>query len=451
MAEAELRRVLMVSPHFPPDTTAGTHRVRLLAPHLKEFGWLPTVLTVDPRDYEGRLDPDLAELVPPDLEVIRCRAWTAATTRKFKLGDLGARAFAGLWRETKRLLTERRYDAFFVTVFPMYPALLGPLVKRKFGVPFVLDYIDPWVGAWGKTVGGGPNGTPDWKSRWSRRLGEFLEPKAARAADAITAVSAATYEQIKERNPKLPCQVFAEIPYGGEAADFAALRNNPRPNPYFDPKDGDFHLCYVGTLLPLGFETLRAVLKAVRRLKELDPAAYGKLRLHFFGTSNQTAADSPQRVIPIAEEIGVAERVSEVALRIDYLDALTVQNQSSALMLMGSSERHYTASKLYPALLAERPILAAYHAESTVSSILASSVKPPVARLVTYGDDERAESKIETLAAHLRSLIADPVYDRGCIDWSEIERFSARSLAGKLAATFDQAVKASMKQRAASA
>ncbi len=54
-----MRRVLMISPHFPPDSTAATHRVRLLAPHLPAHGWQPTVLTVDPRDYEGRLDPDL--------------------------------------------------------------------------------------------------------------------------------------------------------------------------------------------------------------------------------------------------------------------------------------------------------------------------------------------------------------------------------------------------------
>ena len=27
-----MRRVLIISPHFPPDTTAATHRVRLIAP-----------------------------------------------------------------------------------------------------------------------------------------------------------------------------------------------------------------------------------------------------------------------------------------------------------------------------------------------------------------------------------------------------------------------------------
>ena len=42
-----MKRVLMVSPHFPPDTSAASHRVRLLAPHLPEFGWEPTVVTVE--------------------------------------------------------------------------------------------------------------------------------------------------------------------------------------------------------------------------------------------------------------------------------------------------------------------------------------------------------------------------------------------------------------------
>ena len=94
-----LRRVLLISPHFPPDSSAGTHRARLLAPHLGEHGWEPTVLTVDPRDYEGALDPVLAESVPADLRVVRARAWPARITRPFGVGDLGLRALEGLWRE----------------------------------------------------------------------------------------------------------------------------------------------------------------------------------------------------------------------------------------------------------------------------------------------------------------------------------------------------------------
>ena len=427
----------MVSPHFPPDTTAATHRVRLLAPHLPDLGWEPTILTVDPRDYEGRLDPELAELVPSSLRIVRCRAWSARWTRKTGIGDLGLRSFAGLWRSCNRLLRNEEFDAFFVTVFPMYPALLGPLVKRRFHIPFVLDYIDPWVGAWGATTGAGPGGTPDLKSRLSRSVGAVLEPIAVRAADALTAVSAATYEQILERNPDRRGIPFVEIPYGGEPADFERLRRNPRPNPYFDTSDGLCHISYVGTLLPLGFETLRAVLKALRSLRESRPELYEKVRLHFFGTSNQTHIDAAERVLSVAREIGVAERVTEVAPRIDYLDALTVQVQSQALLMMGSSEPHYTASKLYPGLLARRPILAVYHAESTVVRILGEAASPPSARVVAYDDRCRAEDRVREIADQLAQLIQDPLYDPAAVDLGRLEQFSARTLAGRLAECLD--------------
>ena len=428
----------MVSPHFPPDTSAGTHRVRLLAPHLAKFGWEPTVVTVDPRDYESRLDSGLAELVPPDLRVVRSRAWSVEATRRFGIGDLGLRAMRGLYRTCSGLLRRERFDVLFITIYPSYTALLGPMLKRRFGIPFVLDYQDPWVGSWGLTVGGGANGQPDFKSRLSRFIATRLEPIAARAADAITAVSAGTYEAIRERYDGFDTKLYAAIPLGGEPADFDQLRQQPRENPYFDSADGCCHVCYVGTLLPLGFETLRALLKAAALLAERQPELYRKLRLHFFGTSNQTASDAEPRVLPVAEELGVADCVTELAPRIDYPDALTVQTQASAILMLGSSERHYTASKLYPGLLARRPILAVYHEASSVVEILCRATTPPTVRVVTYGDAERAESCVEAIYKNLAALVAEPVYRPADIEMDEVKEFSAESLAGKLAEVFEK-------------
>ena len=97
-----MRRLLMISPHFPPDSSAGTHRVRLLAPHLEAHGWTPTVLTVDERDYEGRIDPGLRSLVPASLAVERIRALSPRLTRSIGVGDLGLRALPGLRRAAFR-------------------------------------------------------------------------------------------------------------------------------------------------------------------------------------------------------------------------------------------------------------------------------------------------------------------------------------------------------------
>src|SRR5947209_2815017 len=142
-----MRRVLMVSPHFPPDSSAAAHRVRLLAPYLAASGWTPTVVTLEPAAYEGRLDPELAALVPTSLDVIRAGAWEATRMRRFGIGDLGLRAWTGLRESCRDLLSRQRFSAIFITVYPVYPALLGPRLKREFRVPFVLDYQDPWVGA----------------------------------------------------------------------------------------------------------------------------------------------------------------------------------------------------------------------------------------------------------------------------------------------------------------
>src|SRR5207248_9778810 len=99
-------------------------------------------------------------------------------------------------------------------IHPTYPALLGPMLKRKFGLPFVLDYQDPWVGAWGRSVGPASNGRPDLKSRASRLVATRLEPIALRAADAVTAVSRATYEQALARAPPARPGIVEGLPTG---------------------------------------------------------------------------------------------------------------------------------------------------------------------------------------------------------------------------------------------
>src|ERR1041385_11967 len=225
-----MRRALMVSPHFPPDAGAATHRVRLLAPHLPKYGWDPTVLTVQPTSYEGRLDPELIELVPASLRVVRCRAWNLHWTRRLGFGDLGLRAFQGLYKTCIQLLNQENFNVLFITIFPGYPALLGPIMRRRFGVPYVLDYIDPWVSAWGLEVGGGPTGRSDLKSRATRWIATQVEPIALRHAAAITAVSAATYEQILARMPEVGDVPRAAIPFGGEPDDLEYVRRHPRRN-----------------------------------------------------------------------------------------------------------------------------------------------------------------------------------------------------------------------------
>jgi len=123
--------------------------------------------------------------------------------------------------------------------------------------------------------------------------------------------------------------------------------------------------------------------------------------------------------------------------RIDYLDALTVLTRASGIVLLGTSEPHYTASKLYPALLARRPILALFHNASSVVSILKAIGTEPTVRLVSYDRAPLADAAIEEVACHLRALAACCAYRAGDVSLDRAGEWSAERLAGRLARVLD--------------
>ena len=438
-ARMSSRRVLMVSPHFPPDTSAGAHRVRLLAPYLAEFGWEPTVMTIEASAYEGRLDPDLARLVPAGLRLVRARAWSPGRTRRFGVGDLGLRSFHGLKHACEELVRQERFDALFITIYPTYTALLGPILKRRYGIPFVLDYQDPWVGSWG--LDAGPGGVPDFKSRISRAIAARLEPIAVRSADALTAVSARTYEDVLARIPDARPRTCAAIPLGVDASDLAAVAQASRRNPCFDAGDGHVHVSYVGTLLPKGHAIAQSVCLALARLRQRQPDLFSQLRVHFVGTSNQRDSQARPCALPMAEAAGVSAIVDEMAPRVDYLDALNAQAQSHAILLLGSSEPHYTPSKVFPALLTGRPIIAVYHQASPVIEILRREIN---ARIITVDDDGPGERQVEEIAAALSWAVTAPPRVRSEGRDDVLQAWSARTLAGQLARVFDDVAATAM-------
>jgi hypothetical protein len=213
------RRLLIVSPHFPPDASAGAHRARVLAPYLSDCGWDPIVVTVNPAGYEGALDPELGASLDRRVPVIRVPIWPAARTRRVGLGDLGLRAFVPLYRVARL----QRADAIYLTTYPVYPAAFAPRLKRAIGAPLVIDLQDPWVGAWGLTVGGGPNGRPDWKSRASRALASRIEAVAIPAADALTSVSSGLLDELASRYPSAAARPRLTLPIGIDPRDVEAL------------------------------------------------------------------------------------------------------------------------------------------------------------------------------------------------------------------------------------
>ena len=61
--------VLLVSPYWLPSNLSGVQRVRVMSRALRDYGWAPTIVTVDYHDYEELPDLSSLRLIRADVPV----------------------------------------------------------------------------------------------------------------------------------------------------------------------------------------------------------------------------------------------------------------------------------------------------------------------------------------------------------------------------------------------
>lgn len=423
-----MKRLALVAAHFPPSNLAGVHRARLWAQHLEEFGWRPTIVTTHYDYYEEKLDWDLFDLVPKSLDVVRT---TALPVRPIRIiGDIGVRAFVWHYRALKELSRRDRIDFVHVTIPSNFTALLGALLERSCGTPYGIDYQDPWVHEW---PGSKTFGSKAWASR---KLSQHLEPFAVRRASLITGVAPSYFEGVLERNPLLHRTVItAAMPIGFAERDFVAVRGALTQPSEFDPADGMFHIVYAGALLPQGHKVLEALFAGLRHLATQHPSIAARLRVHFIGTGKSPDDRVGYNVMPIARGAGVEQMVTEHPHRMGYVAVLRHLVHASAVLVIGSTEAHYTPSKVFQSVQSRRPVLALLHEASTAVEILRSS---RAGEAITLTENRLPAATDVALA--LRRIVDSDWYDPNAVDWAAFEQYSARESARALAAALDQAM-----------
>ncbi len=424
---AASRTVAILAPDFPPSNLPSSIRARLFASHLAEFGWQPVVITTSAEHYAGPLDPDNEKLLPPDLEIIRTGALPARWMRRLGVGDVGMRSLWHHWRALRKLTRSRRVDLLFITVPPCVPMILGRLAYHLLRLPYVIDYQDPWITEvyWHVPKSQRP---PKWPLAYA--MARLLEPFAIRHAAHITGVSDGTSRDVLSRYPHRNIG-STTLPFGAEPADFDYLKRYPRRNGFFARGDGSFHIVYAGVCIPGMFPALRAVFGGLCELRKSNPDLSARVRLHFIGT-NYAVTGGEARVRPIAAEYGLEGAVDETPARVPYLDALQLLLDADALLILGTNEPHYTASKIYPYALAGKPILAILHGESSAVESLAALTP---ARILTFDAEHPAEGLVDQAKLALEALESDPLQ---VPDRRRLAEHSAVAMTRKLAAVFEE-------------
>ena len=431
---SEMKRVLIVGADFAPSSLPPATRIRFFASHLAEFGWEPIVLSTKPEYYDWPTDAENENLLPESLKVVRTKAWSPGWTRKIGFGDVGMRSLWSHWQAIKKLCRTEQIDLIFIPVPPYVPMLLGRMAHKKFGIPYVVDYIDPWVTEYYWQVPRDQR-PPKWPMAYA--LSRLIEPYALKKVSHITGVSKGTTDSVVARYDWLSEANASDIPYGAEPDDFEYLRKHPRQNSIFTPRDGLVHLSYVGACIPGMYPAVRALFEAVKLGLVKSPQDFSRIRLHFVGTSYAPNGQRSKSIEDIARSIGIEDQVDEHPERIGYLDSLQVMLDSQALVLVGSNEPHYTASKVFPYLLSQRPVLAIFHEESSVTQILS---RHDNAELMTFNAKESVESKIADIFGKLRLTIARCKQERPDKTPELLEPYTTNAMTARLANAFERAL-----------
>jgi len=416
-----IKKIIIISPHFPPSNLTAVHRARFFAQHLPSFGWEPTIVTVHEDYYEEALDNNLAKLVPNWLRVEKVKG--IKVTKPRLIGDIGLRSFLSLYRRAKKIIKEENIDFVYITIPSFYGALWGRWLHQSTGVAYGIDYIDPWVHVF---PGSNKIFSRHW---WATKVSGFLEPIAVKKAALITGVAESYFEGVQQRNARLKEKaIFCAIPFGSEKRDHKKVKEFDLQPYMFKANASKLRMVYAGAMLSKAYSLLEKIFISFQN----NPEVFENVEIHFIGTGKNPTDPNGFTIKPYAEKYSLWKKnIFEYPVRIPYLDVLVHLNAANAVFILGSTEPHYTPSKVYQAVLSGKPILAVLHTMSTAVEVLTNS---GAGYVVDFANEDECELKMQYFEKeYMQFLEFYQQYNPANINMLAFEKYSAYNITDTLA------------------
>lgn len=455
------RTLLVVAGEFPPLKTIGRIRTVKFVEHLRAHGWNAVVVTLEPSGTEPNYDLKLLSEIAEGVEVVRLplvdiEAGIARFAKRLlgrpvepaALPDPGAtttqekkpppptnpslldRAHGAVrwflknlvyipdsyapWAKeaTKaclQLCAERKIDAIYTTLPPFSSAYVGHELRRRTGLPWVVDYRDLWYG----------DVLREWLPEWRQRHELRIEKRLLKAADMIITVSGPKTEYMRKLHPTLTSRW--ETLTNGYDVELYDTRERTRP-----VGEGGIEFVYTGRL----FKNRRgyAFAEALGRISQSDPALVANVKVRILGGVEPSIRAKYDEIL---SRNGIAH-LYDFAGDVSYAAAMNAQVNCDYLLLIvdtGETSDGVIPGKLFEYVAARRPIFALCDAGATQQII-------ERARL---GKAVPAESA-DACEAMLREWLAKAIPERVDADEAYLAQFDRRSITARFAGLLDEVV-----------
>lgn len=350
--------MLIVVSAFNPAIIADMQRARMLAWELPKLGWDVEILA--PLASEVRQDvieDAAATFFAPNVPLHE----VGSAARQF-FEVLGSdthvwRTLWPMWQRGNQLISSKRFDLIYFTTTTFMYFALGQNWKRKYKVPYVVDFHDPWV----KESGIGGRSLYSWRRLLLNWLSVRTERHVVQNADGLIAVSPDYIETLRTRHAAHHPRWLAPgrhsvIPFGALDRDLVEVAKTAKP--VNESRSDEVAICYVGAGGLIMARSFALICRTLGVLRSQGNVAVNRLRFRMYGTIFNWKIGEAKPLEMVAEEFGVGDLVAEFPERVSYRHSLELLLQSKGAFILGVDDAGYMPSKLFSYALSGRPLLA---------------------------------------------------------------------------------------------
>lgn len=431
-----MKRVLVIAYYFPPMGLSGIQRTVKFVKYLGQYGWRPTVVTIMPHAYFAFDDSFESELEGNGVEVWRTPPGgifsVMGKRRTVSLRNERLRKFLNRlsqfffvpdnkvgWRDqVMKFLAARdmsQYDVIYATAPPFTDLLIGLDLKRRYGLPLVVDFRDAWVEYPYHVY---------WTS-WHRRRHQELERGVVAGADAVITTNGHVRGLLlgRQSDPAVAERVHV-ITQGYDATDFAEAGNEAAAAAGVTMAPDHVNFVYTGIFYedrdPL------VLFRALVSLKLRRPDVYRRLRFYMVGYVQEEYQQQGERM-------GIADRIVYCGYVEHAVSVAWVKKADVLWFNIGSQLRGFqtvSPGKAFEYLGSGKPIVAILP-ENEIREMLSGFDHTFI---VEPDDHEQlAETLIDLAERHERGELP-----RG--DMERIARYDRRRLTGDLVSIFEKII-----------
>ena len=223
----------------------------------------------------------------------------------------------------------QRFDLMVTFGAPMSDHLIGLKLKKRFGLPWVAHFSDPWVD--------NPFTSSD---PLTNAVNRSLESKVLSVADRVIFTSQETIDLVFRKYPAVLKTKARVLPHAFDERLFVNAEN---------ARESKITIRYLGDFY--GPRTPKPLFEALRQLRELNPSLLTNLHFELIGNFARQASgtgileDLPADLVSVKSPVG-------------YLESLSLMSSSDGLLVIDAPAANsvFLPSKLIDYIGSKRPI-----------------------------------------------------------------------------------------------